>query len=519
MANRYCPKCSSSKIKATKDKAGSGKTRWRCPDCTHRTTTPLTRHPSYQKGLNLSEIKSKTFVITSAMANTETHNETLGVLLNYCNINDAQLLVMPVKYRNPDNINIKNNEPLMWDEKLEKYLLRKNFKINKNLTIFAENSINATRKRPLTGKEIIAKESSAIFGHSNLCMSVISTVRDKIPKILHTTGSISLPIYSNSDAGNEAKQHHTMGGIVIEVYGDKFFIRQLMVKGGVVYDLDCKYTQNGSESSRPDNINYGDTHQKLIDTKEYETIWGKNGLHTNLRPKRQIFNDLFDFYADNHHHTNDVLLQFQKTLKGDDCIKTELQGAVKLLEDVSGVVEDGEIVIIPSNHNDHLTQWVNKALRDGIKKTVSYKNLPIFNELSGLATDFIEKHDRYPNVLNLYLEKHCKIPLVFPSRNQEYRPTYCDLSQHGDKGSNGAKGSPYAFLKSGVPTTHGHGHTPYIFNGFDGVWAGGVTTMNMGYIAGLSGWLYAHIIEHPNGQRQMIITIDGRYRPPRKMVA
>ena len=137
-------------------------------------------------------------------------------------------------------------------------------------------------------------------------------------------------------------------------------------------------------------------------------------------------------------------------------------------------------------------------------------------ELTHMATTHISKSGEYPNILNLYLDKYCKKPLVFPSRNQEYRPVYCDLSQHGDKGANGAKGSRYAFLKSGVPTTIGHSHTPFIANGFNGVWGVGVTTMNMGYANGLSGWLYSHVVEYENGQRQMIMTIDGRFTSPRR---
>lgn len=509
---RYCPKCSSNNIyKKKTDIAVSGKHRWKCRDCNARTTQPSIKDPSHQSGVNLNSIKAKTYVITSAMANTDTHNETLGVLLNYCKVNGAQLLVIPVKYRNNDNINIQKDEPLYYDEQLEPYLLRKNYKVNKNLTIFAERSINATRKRPLTGKENLAKESSGIFAHANMSMEVIATVKDKIPKILHTTGSVSLPHYSDSDLGDDARLNHTMGGVVVEVYGDKFYLRQLMVKGGGVYDLNNRYTQNTVEDATPENIVYGDTHHKLITPKEYNAIWGKNGIHTKLKPKQQIFHDLLDFYADNHHHSNDPLLQYKKIIDQDHCIESELKDAVKFLDKVKGGV------IVQSNHNDHLTQWVNKVLKSGIANTVSYKNMPIMAELTHLATTCIKNTGNYPCILNLYLKKYCKAGLVFPSRNQEYRPVYCDLSQHGDKGANGAKGSRFSFLKSGVPTTIGHSHTPFIANGFNGVWGVGVTTMNMGYANGLSGWLYAHVVEYENGQRQMIMTIDNRFRPPMKM--
>ena len=132
----YCPKCSSSNLyKKKSDVAVSGKPRWLCRDCKSRTTSPLQRHQQHQDGINLKDVKSKTLVITSAMANTTTHDETLGVLLNYCNLNDAQLLVMPVKYRNIDNINTHKEDPLIYDKQLESYLLRKNLKQPKSLSL------------------------------------------------------------------------------------------------------------------------------------------------------------------------------------------------------------------------------------------------------------------------------------------------------------------------------------------------------------------------------------------------
>lgn len=511
MTRRYCPQCDSNKIKPTSDTAQSGNVRWKCKECSHRTTRPLKEPSTHQKGLNAKQIVKKTLIITSAMANTETDYETLAVLENYAKENDGQVLVIPVKYRNKDNINIKHDEPLVYDTRIEDKLLRKNYKVNKNLTIFAERSINATRKKPLTGKENLSKESSGIFAHANLCMEVVATAKDKIPKILHTTGSISVPNYSDSDLGDDARLNHTMGGIVVEVYGNKFFIRQLMVKDGEVYDLNKRYTKDTVEDSRPENIVYGDIHHSRVTPKEYSAIWGKNGVHTLINPKVQVFHDILDFYADNHHHSNDALLQYKKTIHGEQNIKAELDSVVKFLNKVGGGV------IVPSNHNDHLTQWVNKALNNGITKTVSYENLPIMSELTNLATAHISKHNKYPNILNLYLKKYCRAPLIFPSRNQEYRPVYSDLGQHGDKGANGAKGSKNHFLKTGVPTTIGHGHTPFILNGFNGVWGNGVLTMNMDYASGLSGWLYAHTIEHRNGARQMIITIEGKFRPPYKI--
>lgn len=507
MNKRYCPKCDSDKIRPTNDTSIGGNTRWRCRTCKYRTTRPLKMPSSHQKGISASQIKAKTLVITSAMANTDTDYETLAVLENYAKHNDAQLLVIPVKYRNKDNINIKKDEPLVYDRRIEKYLLRKDYKVNKNLTIFAERSINATRKYPLTGKGLRAGSSSGIFAHANLCMDVIATAKDSIPKILHTTGSVSVAHYSDSDLGDDARLNHTLGGIVVEVQGDKFYIRQLMAKDGVIYDLNKKYTKESVTDNRPELIVYGDIHQSRITPKEYKAIWGKNGLYHYLKPKNQVFHDLLDFYSDNHHHDNDVLLQYKKVKNGEHDIKAELDKAVAFLESVGGGI------IIPSNHIDHLTQWVNKSLKHGIAKSVSYKNIPIMAELTQMATEYINKYDKYPSIFNLYLEKYCKAPLVFASRNKEYRPVHADISQHGDKGANGAKGSKYHFLRTGIPHTIGHGHTPFILNGFNGVWGNGVVTQNMDYATGLSGWLYAHTIEHENGARQMITVIDGKFRP------
>jgi hypothetical protein len=77
-----------------------------------------------------------------------------------------------------------------------------------------------------------------------------------------------------------------------------------------------------------------------------------------------------------------------------------------------------------------------------------------------------------------------------------------EVGQHGDRGINGARGSSRSFARLPVRTVVGHSHSPSIEKGCYTV--GTSSLLQMEYNSGASTWKHAHVIIHPNAERQMI---------------
>ncbi len=106
------------------------------------------------------------------------------------------------------------------------------------------------------------------------------------------------------------------------------------------------------------------------------------------------------------------------------------------------------------------------------------------------------------------LAKHKKIRCL--ARDQSFTIRGIEIGQHGDRGSNGSRGSMRGFSKLGVKTIIGHSHTPGIEEGCYQV--GTSSRLNLNYNIGPSSWLNTHCVIYPNGKRTLINVINGRWR-------
>ena len=78
-----------------------------------------------------------------------------------------------------------------------------------------------------------------------------------------------------------------------------------------------------------------------------------------------------------------------------------------------------------------------------------------------------------------------------------------ELSNHGDRGLNGAKGSLNSYSKLNTKLTIGHSHTPGRMDG--AIQVGTSTILRPDYVEGPSSWRQAHSIGHVDGKRQLIL--------------
>ena len=184
-----------------------------------------------KKGL-LSETEIRTsnvkrYVITAAQNNTPPHTQFLDSIHQYCDHFGAKLMVIPVNYENITLTSKNGKEDKWWAAGLVPYFVTERQTLNDNLILMADISVNATNKHPLSGFETVTGKRSGIFGHGQIEMQMIPTPLAKLPKMLHTTGSITLPNYSETKAGRIAEDNHCIGALVVETDGNRFWMRQI----------------------------------------------------------------------------------------------------------------------------------------------------------------------------------------------------------------------------------------------------------------------------------------------------
>jgi len=518
MERLYCPKCNE-RITGKSGKSTSGRQRYKC-ESGHRTTNPIHNQidshdlfdkkqikkyiSQIHKNKSLSDIQR--YVITSAQSNTPVHKAFFNALLTYCEYNDTKLLVIPVRYKNPTNLKEWAKNDLWWPTEVLPYILNKSVNLNKQICVRGDIKIAATATDPVTGLETISGTKSAIFGHAQVRMKMIATPQDRLPKMLHTTGSVSVKNYSLTKAGAKGKHHHSLAAVFVECQKDSFFVREISAEpSGFFHDLDIRYG--------PDKIERGHRIEALITGDEHTihaspevtsaTYTNSNSIVNILKPRVIVRHDVLDFYTQNHHHKGNLFRKYTKYVKKQLNVLDELNGVIDYID--ATTPKNTMNYIVASNHNDALTRWLNE-----FKPFEDLVNLKIYAKLLGMMCDKIHETGEVPDAFEIYSENKFKSNTSFLHRKNSCLIRGIDVSQHGDAGANGARGSIRSFASSEYKSIIGHSHSPGIHFGCYQV--GTSSVLDLEYNRGLSSWMNTHAIIYPNGKRSLIHIVKGKWR-------
>ncbi len=450
----------------------------------------------------------KRFVITAAQNATPVHPEFLSSLKQYCAFNDAELVVIPIRYKNPTSSWPQSQiNAQVWADELQGYLYNQRKKLNDNLVLLGDVKTRPTATKPLSAFESMSGGESAILGHTKLQMLTVPTPQGRLPKILTTTGAVTKANYTDSKAGKLGEFHHTLGACAVDIVGKKFFMRQInATKDGSFIDMQYEYTpENVFEALPALAIAFGDTHRKFIDPAVEACTFETGGMVDVLDPECLIFHDLHDGYAENPHHFGNPFVNLAKSNANMDKVEKEV------IEDIEWLrkrVGDRKGVIVASNHDDFLWRWISKSdwRLDAINSEFYLETALAMVRSTRMTLGGSETVDPFTYWVDK-LKGSADITCL--GRDQSFMLGGIELSMHGDQGPNGARGSRQNLRRIGVKSIIGHSHSPGIEEGC--MQTGTSTPLKLEYNSGPSSWLQCHAVLYANGKRSLLPIIDGEW--------
>jgi hypothetical protein len=449
-------------------------------------------------------LDSNHFIVTSAQNNTPLNRKGWKAINKLAEHYHAQILVIPTLYLPPGFA--KQHENVWWPSELEPYLIDNEVRLCPSLRVMGNVKITATAVNPLSGFESLTQGDSALFGHAQIQMKTVATPQNKLPKILQTTGSISEKNYSKAKAGIKGDFHHSLGAVIVEVEDDGTpYIRGIVGdEKSEFYDLNLHITARGvKKCNEVEALVIGDEHSLWVDADVKEaTFMADDSLVNLLRPKFVVRHDLIDSYSVSHWHRNSPSTKYKKHVNGEDSLYFELLQTAGYMEDTSQDFFTN--VVISSNHHDHIKRWLEE---------VDWRSEPwnaaIYHELWGAWLHAIDSgEDFHPFIY--WMRANCSAKAMYITPDYPFIVKGIYLGYHGDRGSNGTRGSLSGFSKIGAKTIVGHTHSPGIEKG--AYMIGCSCMLGLDYTSGPSSWMHTHAIIHPNGKRQLVHIIDGYFR-------
>jgi len=451
------------------------------------------------------------YIITSAQNATPVEARFWSVLKNMAECVAAEIVVVPIRYKNPTSQWSRSQEDAeWWAPEVRPYLCNQRLTINKNLTLLGDVKAIPTVSSPLTGVDALSLASSGIVGHTKLQMKTVPTPSNRMAKILTTTGACTVPNYTDSRVGVIGEFHHSLSALIVEVEGSKFWLRQLHFDRttGTVTDLEWRYGDTTAERApRPLALVMGDTHVRFMDQKVRRATWGPGSMVEVLNPEHVVWHDTLDSYSCSPHHEGNPFIAEAKKISGYDSVKAEVEQALDYIHIHANERPDIMNVFVPSNHDDMLSRWIKRA----DWKTSSSREFYLETALAMVKGTTMGKGGaEYPDAFSYWLEREGWANVRVLARDESFVLGNVELGMHGDIGPNGSRGSRVNLRRIGIRSIIGHSHQPGIEEGC--YQTGTSSELRLEYNHGASGWLNAHVLLNADGKRQIIVIVDGQWR-------
>jgi hypothetical protein len=456
-------------------------------------STTLTRN-DINVYISSKDMKNKRYIITSAIAGCDLHEDFVAAISTYCKHNNSELVILPIKGTSRDT--------QYFTEEVMQYQnsFATEYTFNNNLQA-KEFVLSPLQVNPLTSLNRYGnKKSSLIVGSPKQQMMVVPIAKEKLPHILYSTGAITVPDYPNTKSGILAKQDHVVGGLIIEIQNEEIFhVRMIQCdEEGGFYDLDNYYSRTKVKKIYNHAFIMGDLH---IGSEDPKAIKAWKECITQIKAKQVVMHDILDNRSINPHEEKNIikratLPEMSKTLK------SELSMVGRTLHQWSSEFKNTKFIIVKSNHDS----WLDEFLKKGRYAQLDH----IENHI--LCLDLAKDLVLGKNPVEEYLNKSYNLKnFKWLNIESDYRICGIQCGAHGHMGANGARGSSKSMDIIFDNSISGHTHSPLILR--NTMIVGTSTKLQLDYnIGGGSTWLHASAIIYPNGKRTLIIAVNGQWK-------
>ena len=455
--------------------------------------TPDVESEQYEAAKRRKIKKTATkFLITSAQSNTQVNSEFFENIEAYAKYHNAEIIVIPFRYKNPTSIDSKIPESDYWVDEVAPYLVANRHNLNNNFSILGNVKIQPTATNPLSSIEALTINHSSIVGHPRVHLKVLPVLDSENPKIICSTGACTISNFSDSKSGAIGSFHHTLGFAIVEIKDrEKFFIRQVTAdKNGSFIDLYFN-VKDGKVSRAKESlavikgdIHYGNHDEKVVNRSFKELI-------PKVNPKNIVLHDVFDGYSINHHEEHDFIKQYQKEITNKNSLKNEITNLFNWLD----TIKKYNLIVVFSNHDDFLNRFI---INSDVKKNI--KNAMEYVEYAKILLE-----NKAPKGLIAYLLNQKFKNIKCLGRNESCKIKDWEVGIHGMDGINGSRGSINQYRRLNCKLVTAHAHTAVRLDG--ALQVGTNTKLRMGYNNGVSNWTHSDVLITSNGKAQHIIYV------------
>jgi len=423
-------------------------------------------------------------VITYVTDGSEINEDFYYTLLNYCKENKAEFGILwgkSLKKKQTFNMDVFNL--------LQPYLATKfEFKKDNNCLV-QDFLIPPSQKNPLLNLDKLSTNiKTIVVGATKQYMQILPYKQYTDYRIAYSTGTLSLPDYKDTVAGNIDLKYHKYGAILLEYNKDqkRYIVRNLIYNNDSLYDLNKVYTKNSVK--KLDSLPYmvlGDLH---LPDQDYEVLEKTLEFINKYNVKEVALHDVASWNSICHHDFGHYLTQARNLSPETSDLKSEVEAVVTNLNFIASSCKKCRFNIVNSNHDMFVEKWLENG------EFIKDRRNAVFG-----AKLFI-KYCNNQHILDNYLPNN----VFFMEKNKEYNVLGYVVSEHGDAGISGASGSPNAFNKTFENCICGHTHSPEIRE--KTVYAGTLSKLIMNYNQkGMTKWVHANVLIQNNSTFQLIL--------------